>query len=47
MKFSSLLCFIIDFLMSPALDTAHDGAGFFFFVFFFQNIFLIPGLISV
>ena len=47
----SPVCFVsvIDFLMSPALDIAHDGAGFlsFFFFFFFSKYFQIPGLISV
>ena len=45
----SSVCFVsvIDFLMYPALDTAHDGAVFIFFLFFFGSYFEIPGLISV
>ena len=39
---------VIDFLMSPVLDTARDGVGgFFFLVFFSFKFFQIPDLICV
>ena len=45
---------VIDFLISPALDTAHDGAAFFGYSGgggggreLFSKYFQIPGLISV
>ena len=39
---------VIDFLVSPALDTAHDGVGFFLkFYCFFSKYFQIRGLIGV
>ena len=43
----SAVCFVpvIDFLMSPVLDAAHDGEG--FFLFFFSKYFQITGLLSV
>ena len=45
----SPVCFvsIINFLMSPAIDTANDGAGGVFLFFVFSKYFQISGLISV